>query len=57
MKQKKISGNEGQNIPWSETKTIFHTLWTKAVGKPDYLKKEWLKLRDLQIYKDGIDVG
>lgn len=23
---------------------LFHRLWTKAVGTPDYIKKEWLEL-------------
>jgi hypothetical protein len=29
------------NPSWHEK---FHTLWTKAVGTPDYVKKEWLDL-------------
>jgi len=31
-----------------EIKTLFHTLWTKAVANmQDYNKKEWQKLADL----------
>lgn len=28
----------------SETHAIFHKLWTKAVGTPEYNKKEWMEL-------------
>jgi len=24
---------------------LFHLLWTKAVGQPRYIKKEWMELR------------
>lgn len=27
-----------------ETWHLFHRLWTKAVGTPDYVKKEWQEL-------------
>ncbi len=26
---------------------LFHQVWTKAVGQPNYDKKEWLELREL----------
>jgi hypothetical protein len=27
-----------------ELHRILHVLWTKAVGKPDYVKSEWMLL-------------
>jgi hypothetical protein len=30
-----------------ELHRILHVLWTKAVGKPDYIKSEWLLLEQL----------
>jgi hypothetical protein len=33
---------------------LFHTLWTKAVGTPEYDKAEWKLLRDLIEDKTGI---
>lgn len=28
----------------SQTKTLLHTLWTRAVGNPDYVKEDWMRL-------------
>lgn len=37
---------------------MFHTLWTKAVGTPDYVKKEWMELLHLvQIETDPIETS
>jgi hypothetical protein len=29
-----------------EIRAMFHRLWTKAVGTPDYVKREWQKLEE-----------
>ncbi len=32
-----------------EANALFHRLWSKAVGQPDYDKAEWLRLEELLI--------
>jgi len=44
-----------KTIDKGQIKEMFHTLWTKAVGTPDYDKEEWKEL-SLMLYKEGIEV-
>ncbi len=36
-----------------EAHAIFHALWTKAVGQPGYIKKEWQLLEALIFGRRG----
>jgi len=38
---------------------LFHHLWTKAVGKPGYIKKEWLEMEHYLysfLYRDSLTI-
>lgn len=49
MKEKNTKKNDLEK----QTRYMFHKLWTDAVGKEGYNKKEWQELQNL-LYKLGV---
>lgn len=39
-----------------EVRAVFHRLWTKEVGKQDYVKRDWRELRDLIFRLTGVEL-
>ena len=39
-----------------EIRSLFHTLWTKAVHQNGYSKEEWKKVRDIFRLRTGIEL-
>lgn len=39
-----------------EVRAVFHRLWTKEVGKQDYVKRDWRELRDMIFRLTGIEL-
>lgn len=39
-----------------EVRAVFHRLWTKEVGKPDYVKRDWRELRQMIFCLTGLEL-
>lgn len=39
-----------------EARAVFHRLWTKEVGKGDYVKRDWRELRQMIFRLTGLEL-